>query len=394
MNLLADYEQAFPLLSRLEEHLIKTSSLKGKVIGWHCHLTDMTAAAAKVLVQSGAKLFMSEVNAATTSCEAVRFMQAELGCCIFTGKDAALQVVEAAPDVASDTGFVLIEKLVTAAGSLPYGACEITQSGISRLRQVQRIPFPVININSGRLKSNIENFHGVGEGIAAVLPMIAPDFSGKSCLVVGYGQVGAGIAEYLRRSGLYVCVYDRDSVLQLKAHYDGFSSACWPEILTNIDFLITATGHAELIGTHEWERLGHGTVVINAGHWSEELDIAGLKKLSRTVTEYETYADYSLSDSDKDGNCKTIRVACQGNPANIVFLTGSHEPTFIHLACEILSLEYLCVNKSAGKALPCGEILIPHIVEQTCAELALAALSPVDRRRRAVAETVYFEKDG
>ncbi|HMO21670.1 MAG TPA: hypothetical protein PKC98_11975, partial [Candidatus Melainabacteria bacterium] len=171
----AKADREFPIFKELESHLIESGKLNNVKVGWHCHLTAITAVAAKCLTASGVELYLSECTPATTEGSAVEQMRLD-GATIHLGPDSPKRVLEHDPSIISDTGLVLTETYLAASkerSSSFYGASEITGSGISRLRSLERIDLPVINLNDGVIKSKIENFHGVGDGLVEALALVS-----------------------------------------------------------------------------------------------------------------------------------------------------------------------------------------------------------------------------
>ena len=120
---------------------------------------------------------------------------------VYTGGDMRnrhLQVLDHEPEVLVDVGFELVDTLLEKrreqAASV-RGAIEVTRSGITRLRRAADIPFPVVNINDGRLKDAVENRHGVGQAVwQALSTLTGMHLAGRRAAVVGYGPVGRGLA--------------------------------------------------------------------------------------------------------------------------------------------------------------------------------------------------------
>jgi len=366
--------ELFPLMERLGIYLKEEGTLKDVKIGWHCHLTQLTLLTAEALVEGGAKLFCSEVNPATTDDEAVVGMR-DLGVKVFLGENGPAQVLAESPQLLTDTGFVIIEKYLSMpAEKRPktiIAASEITTSGIEKLRKTKNLPLPVININGGLLKSRIENFHGVGDGVVDLLRRLTGrSLSGLNSVVVGYGAVGSGVAFHLRKEGGIVNVVESDPVRRLIAHFDGYTVNDLLTSLRKADVVVTATGKHLIIGKVHWQAVRDGAIFLNVGHWPEELDLDSLNSLADTVDDLDMKTQ-RFHLFDKQGVEKRLYVVAEGNPANIVLLTGSVEPTLIHLATEALCLSYLAKH---GASLGQGEHLVPYEVEQNSSILALEAL--------------------
>jgi adenosylhomocysteinase len=366
--------QNFPIMDLLAEHLCQEGILAGRKIGWHCHLTSITLTAAEAAVKAGARLYLSQCNAATTMDSAVQGLM-KLGVEVYTGEDCTARVLAHHPEILSDTGFVLCHDYIKMIASQALedsvlAATEITSSGITRLRNLNRsnpIPFSVVNINGGELKSSIENFHGVGEGLLEALQMASgqSDFSDKLAVVAGYGQVGSGCAHYLHKSGARVKVLEADPVRALKAHYDGFPLTTMDKALEQGHILVTATGQLGLWQAKHFSQARDGLIVVNVGHDKDEVSPQlWQESATRAVVANSALTRYIFGD-------KSLYLVAGGNPANVALLTGSVEPTLIHLATEILTWEYLI---GRAKALPTGENCLPRSVEEVAGRLALEAL--------------------
>ncbi len=363
----------FPIVEHLTKALKASGALKGKTIIWHCHLTLLTELAAQAVLAAGAKVIFSECNSGTTQIEAVQNLRS-MDCPVYTGKDSTSHAIEHQADILADTGYVLIPAYITSAKSGVIGASEITTSGILRLRQQEPPPFAVVNINDGTLKSLIENFHGVGDGLVEALDAnIAGGLQSKKITVAGYGRVGAGCAYHLALAGAHVSVVEADPVRALTAHFDGYSLTDLTSALKTSDILVTATGQARLLNQEQYKIARDGIYIANVGHLAAEVSPEALEQLcsskssiSRGLTSYELDSD----DYKKD---KSIYLFTDGNPVNVALLTGSDKPTMIHLVTEIFTWDFIAQNGPLASLSP-GEMAIPAAVEKAASKVALAAL--------------------
>lgn len=392
----------FPILDKLQDYLKEYGKLNGARIGWHCHLTVITAASANVLLNTGASLIMSECNPATSDSLSIEYME-KLGATIYRGAGSARKVLDARPLVISDTGFVLIDEYLRslsesadaspgARASRPLlatendsksdryviGACEITSSGIQKLRRSDLGDLPVININDGELKTYIENFHGVGDGVIDSLSKVTGRmWSGRHCAVAGYGRVGAGVAAHLRSIGAVVSVVENDPARKLIAHYDGFTLCDLSYALASCELLVTATGRHWLIGVDEIRHAREGLILMNVGHWPEEIAYEQMK--SEALSCRQTGAFLEELEFSFNGEPRKILLLGGAGPANVVMCSGSIEPTLIHLVTEILCMDYLVglaarESNSNSAVLPGGEISLPKHIQDQASLLALKAL--------------------
>ena len=363
----------FPVLDSLSAYLKKKGCLSGTVIGWHCHLTWLTALAVEPVLEAGGQLRISECSADTTQPAAVDYMRS-LGVEVYCGSNSCAAVLSSRPQIISDTGLVLISEYLANPDFPLFAACEITTSGITRLRDLSSLPLPVVNINDGQLKRLIENFHGVGQGLIEALERLTGRiWSGRPVAVVGYGQVGAGAAHYLKQAGASVAVVEKDPVRRLVAHYDGYLISDMASALSTSELVVTATGVPGLIGAREWSLCRDGLVLVNVGHWSREIDLPAVRAMA--VSSQAVSDRLSAFELPGSRGLRTVYLAAGGSPVNVTLLSGSPEPTLIHLTTEILCLDYLCRLQRAGQSLPCGETPVPTVVERQASILALEALA-------------------
>jgi adenosylhomocysteinase len=375
----ASQNKSFDLIDLIGARLKVRGQLKNASIAWHCHLTSVTVAAATVATEAGARLFISEANSATTMQSALAGLK-HLGVQVYTGPNCQAKVLAHKPLVIADTALVLTEEWLKSGGAVqaavqpwPLGACEITANGIKRYHQLlatQAIPLPLININSSRLQSAVENFHGVGDGLMEALQLGTglKKFTDNHIVVVGYGRVGSGCARYLKEVGARVEVVEEDPVQAVMAHYDGFKVTALGRALAEAEVLVTATGSPQLWQEQDFERARDGLVVVNVGHDRNEVaPHLWEKRASRVEVVNEVLTRYTFNTL---GN-KCLYLATDGNPANIALLTGSFEPMLILLATQLLTWEYLL--ESAG-TLPCVELSVPQAVEEIVSRLTLQSL--------------------
>jgi adenosylhomocysteinase len=365
---LAKMSFALPVMPLLAEHLKREGSVEGKKIGWHCHLTEITAAAVLPLIEAGAQLFLCECNPETTNQDSVEYMRS-LGAKVYSSCE---DVLAARPLIISDTGLVLTRAYEASRGTEKYifAGSEITTSGITAAQSLPSLSLPVFDINCGQIKTYIENYHGVADGVMDLLAQLTGRvWAGHDVAVVGYGIVGRGIAAYLRRAGAGVTVVEIDPVRNLIAHYDGYRLSGLDQAVASCSLLVTATGSENLIRKEQWNAARDGTLFVNVGHWASELDIDGLKSLASSNRQYAPFLnEYTLPSG------KRIYVIAEGGPANVVTLSGSQEPTLIHLTTEILCMNYLLKLEASGTAPDARVQPLPAEVERTAAELALQAL--------------------
>ncbi len=355
----------FPILRDLGLRWASTRPWHGRTIAMHLHLTTLTATLVRELTLGGGRWVLAAANPATTDLGVARYLR-DLGVEVHSGggaRDGLHAMVAARPHLFADVGFPLGEALARA-GASPAGGVEITRSGVTRMRELGPLPFPVMNINDGRLKPAIENRHGVGEGLwQSFTQLTGMHLAGRRVCVVGYGTVGSGVAAYARSGGAQVEVWETDPVRRLVAHYDGYATLRGPQELRRAQVIVTATGFKSTLNLDMLRAARDGAVIINAGHGGDEIDIDGLRSGASAVDQVSPrVVRYTLEG-------RTLVVLGDGHPLNIVMNSGSQEPVMLHFAVLGLALEWFTRNSP-----PPGEVLLPRTIEEEASLAALRAL--------------------
>jgi adenosylhomocysteinase len=103
--------------------------------------------------------------------------------------------------------------------------------------------------------------------------------AGKLCVVAGYGDVGKGCAQALRGQGARVVVAEVDPICALQAAMEGYQVLRVEDVVGRADVFVTATGNVDVITVEHMRRMKDGAIVGNIGHFDNEIDMAGLKKV-------------------------------------------------------------------------------------------------------------------
>ncbi len=363
---LARIDAFFPVLQGLGTRWAATRPFEGLTVGVHLHLTTITLALMRELVLGGGRWVVSAANPATTDPGVVEYIRT-LGLDVHTGrgaKDGIAATVAEDPMLFADVGFALGGALLDA-GQCPRGGVEITRSGVQRLRERGPIPFPVLNINDGRLKPAVEGRRGVGEGLwPAFTTLTGQHLSGRMVLVVGYGPVGAGVAAFARAAGATVEIAELDPVRRLIAHYDGFATTDAVPALKRARIVVTATGRTNTLGAAELASMPDGSIVLSAGHMVDEIDMRWLRNNAETIDQIgKLVVRYTMPGGRK------VTVLADGQPLNIVTNSGSPEPVLLHFVLLGLGLEHLATTDP-----PPGELAVPPALEEEVAQLALKVI--------------------
>jgi adenosylhomocysteinase len=163
------------------------------------------------------------------------------------------------------------------------GVSEETTTGVHRLYDMEKkgtLLFPAINVNDSVTKSKFDNIYGCRHSVIDGLNR-ATDvmMGGKVAVVFGFGEVGKGCAQALRGQGARVVITEIDPICALQAAMEGYQVATMEDVVTTADIFITATGNYNIITAKHMARMKDKAIVANIGHFDNEIDMAGLKKV-------------------------------------------------------------------------------------------------------------------
>ncbi len=207
------------------------------------------------------------------------------------------------------------------------GVSEETTTGVARLYQRQEagtLLFPAINVNNSVTKSKFDNLYGCRHSLVDGI-MRATDvmLAGKLAVVFGYGDVGKGCAQSLRGQGARVVVTEIDPICALQAAMEGYEVLTLDDVVEEADVFVTATGNYNIIRAADMARMKHQAIVCNIGHFDNEIDMAGLKKVPGVKKEViKPQVDkWTFSDGH------AILVLAEGRLVNLGCATG--HPSFV-----------------------------------------------------------------
>jgi len=163
------------------------------------------------------------------------------------------------------------------------GVSEETTTGVHRLYEMMQagtLLFPAINVNDSVTKSKFDNLYGCRHSLTdGILRASDVMLSGKVAVVCGYGDVGKGCAQSLRGQGARVVITEIDPICALQAAMEGYQVTTLEDVVGSADIFITATGNKNIITPGHMARMKDKAIVGNIGHFDNEIDMAGLKKV-------------------------------------------------------------------------------------------------------------------
>jgi adenosylhomocysteinase len=260
----------------------------------------------------------------------------------------------------------------TTIASAIKGVTEETTTGVHRLYQMAeqgQLLFPAINVNDSVTKSKFDNLYGcrhslidgINRGTDVML-------GGKVAVVCGYGEVGKGCAQSLRGQGCRVIITEVDPICALQAVMEGFEVTTLERVIDTADIFISATGDKAIISAEHMGRMKHNAIVGNIGHFDNEVDMAGLARMSdvQRITVKPQVDEFVFPDGH------SVIILSEGRLLNLGNATG--HPSFVmsmSFTNQVLAQIELFTRT---EQYPLGVYVLPKILDEKVARLHLDAL--------------------
>ncbi len=290
-------ETEMPGLMAVRKEYAGEKPLAGARIGGCLHMTIQTAVLMETLVELGAEVRWSSCNIFSTQDHAAAAMVAA-GIPTFAWKGESeeefwwcIEQTIFGPDdwhpnmILDDGGdltVIMHEKYPELMKNIK-GISEETTTGVLRLNEMARdkkLMAPAFNVNDSVTKSKFDNLYGCRESLLdgikrATDVMIA----GKTCVVVGYGDVGKGCAQALRGMGATVLITEIDPICALQAAMEGYRVMTMEDAAPLGEVFVTCTGNLRVITRAHMDAMPDQAIVCNIGHFDSEIDIASVREL-------------------------------------------------------------------------------------------------------------------
>ncbi len=252
------------------------------------------------------------------------------------------------------------------------GVSEETTTGVHRLYEMMHdgtLLFPAINVNDSVTKSKFDNIYGcrhsLPDGLARATDVM---IGGKVAVICGFGEVGKGCAQSLRGQGCRVVVTEIDPICALQAAMEGYQVSTLEEMLETADIFITTTGNKDIITAQQMKRMKDKAIVGNIGHFDNEIDMAGLKKISgvQRINIKPQYDEWLFPDGH------SVMVLAEGRLLNLGCATG--HPSFVMSASFTNQvLAQLALHNNTGEYEK-KVYMLPKKLDEKVARLHLDAL--------------------
>jgi len=273
------------------------------------------------------------------------------------------------------------------------GVSEETTTGVHRLYEMEKqgkLLFAAINVNDSVTKSKFDNLYGCRHSVVDGLNR-ATDvmLSGKMAVICGYGDVGKGCAQALKGQGARVAVTEIDPICALQAAMEGYQVVRLDDVVDRADVFITATGNRDIITAAHMARMKDKAIIGNIGHFDNEIDMAGLKKIpgiQRTNIKPQ-YDEWRFPDGH------SVLVLAEGRLLNLGCATG--HPSFVMSASftnQVIAQVELATNAAAYEH---RVYVLPKKLDEKVARLHLQKLG-ADLTELSDKQAAYIgvEKEG
>ena len=374
-------EQDMPVLGLIKEQFVDNKPFKGLKMGLCLHVTAETANLARTLKEGGAEIYLCASNPLSTQDDVAASLTKDFGIDVYAvkGEDSDTyyshieSVLSKEPNVTLDDGADLISVIHKKHKKLIKNikaSMEETTTGVIRLRSMQEageLKIPVIAVNDADAKHLFDNRYGTGQStIDGIIRATDKLLAGKNFVVLGYGWCGKGLALRARGIGSNVIVTEVDPVKALEAVMDGFRVMKGTEAAKVGDIFCTVTGDINVIDVEHFQNMKDGAIVCNSGHFDVEINIKGLKKITKSVkTAKDFVEEYTLK------NGKRVYLLAEGRLINLASAHG-HPASVMDMSFSVqaLSAEFAVL----GKTMLPGVYDVPKEIDERIASLKLKSM--------------------
>jgi len=378
-------EREMPVLRLIRERFKKEKPLKEMRISCCLHVTSETANLLNTLKTGGADLVLCASNPLSTQDSVAASLVKDYTIPVFAicGEDKKTYYnhIKAAlshkPSITMDDGADLVSTLHSKAGRAGalirnvIGGTEETTTGVNRLRSMERsgvLRYPIIAVNDAETKQFFDNRYGTGQStIDGIVRATNILLAGRNFVVCGYGWCGRGVAMRAKGMGANVVVTEVDPLKAIEAVMDGFRVVPVLEAARIGDIFVTLTGNINVIGPKHFRQMKDGAIVCNSGHFNVEIDIEGLKRISKRRRKIRQFLEeYTLSDGRRinllaEGRLVNL-AAAEGHPASVMDMS---------FANQALCVEYLARQ---GRNLEKKVYPVPKSIDRKVARLKLKTM--------------------
>lgn len=375
--------QSMPVLNNIKKRFEKEKPLKGNRIAACLHVTTETASLMQTLKAGGARLALCASNPLSTQDDVAASLVTHDKVSVFAikGEDNKTyykhihSAIDIEPHYTMDDGADLVSTIHSERQELiegVKGGTEETTTGIIRLRSMAAdgvLQYPIIAVNDARTKHFFDNRYGTGQStIDGIIRATNRLIAGSNFVVCGYGWCGKGLAMRACGMGANVIVTEVDPTTALEAVMDGFMVMPIRQAARIGNFFCTVTGNINVIRKEHFLVMKNGAIVANSGHFNVELDLEGLKSITKSHRAIRPFVEEFVLKNDKRinvlGDGRLINLAAaEGHPSSVMDMS---------FANQALSIEYMVKKKKKFKN---HVYPVPEEIDRAIAKEKLASMN-------------------
>jgi adenosylhomocysteinase len=353
--------RSMPVLNLIRKRFARQKPLKGVRVAACLHVTTETASLMDTLKSGGATVTLCASNPLSTQDEVAASLVKDLKVPVFAIKgennktyyqhiNSALDI---RPQITMDDGADLVSTLHSKRKKIIpgiIGGTEETTTGLIRLRQMAEkgvLQYPIIAVNDADTKHLFDNRYGTGQStVDGIIRATNRLLAGTTFVISGYGWCGRGAAMRAKGMGANVVVTEVDPLRALEAVMDGYRVMPIAEAARVGDIFCTLTGDISIISKKHFLRMKDGAIVANSGHFNVELDLKGLKQITKKRRKIRSFVEeYTLRNGKKinvlgDGRLVNL-AAAEGHPSSVMDMSFANQA----LAVEYITKEGKKLNK-------------------------------------------------
>jgi adenosylhomocysteinase len=228
--------------------------------------------------------------------------------------------------------------------------------------------YPIVAVNDAETKHFFDNRYGTGQStVDGILRATNRLIAGSTFVVCGYGWCGRGVAMRARGMGANVIVTEVDSLRGLEAVMDGYRVMPIEEAAAEGDFFCTVTGDIHVLRKEHFLRMKDGAVVCNSGHFNVEVDLEGLREVTKENRAMRDFVEEYLLENGRRvyvlGEGRLINLAsAEGHPSSVMDMSFANQAL---CAAHLLSHGKALENKVYG---------VPRPIDERIAQLKLESM--------------------
>jgi adenosylhomocysteinase len=228
--------------------------------------------------------------------------------------------------------------------------------------------FPIIAVNDAETKHFFDNRYGTGQStIDGIIRATNRLMAGATFVVSGYGWCGKGLAMRAKGMGANVIVTEVNPLRALEAVMDGYRVMPMAEAAEVGDVFCTVSGNVNVIRKEHFLKMKNGTIIANSGHFNVELDLDGLREVTRSQRKIRDFVEeFQLKQGRRVyllGEGRLVNLAsAEGHPSSVMDMSFANQA----LATEYLVKYHQTLEK---KVYP-----VPLEIDQEIARMKLLSM--------------------